>query len=61
MKAMKAAALTRIDEWVYRFRKELEAKCGKIEDPFPNDIDRVAIWVCDSSGWRPEDPVEAEK
>lgn len=62
MKAMNAAARTRIDEWVYRFRKELEAKASKLDDPREGEIDRVARWMCDVHTWHPDsEPAEAEK
>lgn len=52
---MNAAALTRIDEWVYRFRKQLEDKCAKLDDPGEVEIDRVARWLCDVQTWWPDD------
>lgn len=52
---MKAAALRRIDEWVSRFRTELERKAAKLDDPGETEIDRVARWACDVQLWWPED------
>lgn len=56
---MKAESLTRIDEWVYRFRRELEHKASKLDDPGETEIDRVARWMCDVQTWWPDvEPVE---
>lgn len=52
---MNAVALCRIDEWVYRFRHELERKAAKLDDPGDAEIDRVARWACDVQTWWPED------